>query len=108
IVHFAWHERSVSLEASWLGYAEALLKAHPPKPRSRVSEAEQVRRFMKQAQISVCSVLRDWAKAQVTAIECGTLTFEEAFLAHLHLPSGERVIDRLVADKYLPPPAEVP
>ena len=58
--------------------------------------------------MSVCSVLRDWTKAQVTAIECGTLTFEAAFLAHMHLPSGERVIDRIRADKLLPPPVEAP
>ena len=102
IVQFAWQERMVSLEASWAGYAAALRRAQPRKSRSRVSAAEQERRFLEQAQISVCSVLRDWAKAQVTAIECGTLTFEAAFLAHIHLPSGERIIERLQADHLLP------
>jgi len=102
IVQFRWRERSVSLEASWIGYAEALRRAQPPKRRSRVSEAAQEQQRIRQAQISVCSILRDWCKAQITAIECGTLSFEAAFLPHMLLPSGERVIDRIRADKYLP------
>lgn len=117
VVQFKWQGRLVSLEASWAGYAEALRRAHPthcstsarsPKHASTPREEQRERRFLEQAKVSVCSVLRDWTKAQVTAIECGTLTFEQAFLAHLHLASGERVIDRIRADKLLPPPAEAP
>lgn len=108
IVQFKWRGRSVSLEASWAGYAAALRRAQPRSPRSRISAGEQEQRFLAQAKISVCSVLRDWTKAQVTAIECGTLTFEAAFLPHMLLPSGERVIDRVRADNLLPAPDEAP
>lgn len=45
----------------------------------------------------MCSVLRDWVKGQVTAVECGIMSFEAAFMPHMLLPTGERVIDRLEA-----------
>ncbi|MGI8425024.1 MAG: hypothetical protein ACR2M4_00160 [Actinomycetota bacterium] len=71
-----------------------------------MSLAQHEQRAMLQAQTSVCSVLRDWAKAQITAIECGVMSFEAAFMPHMLLPSGERVIDRVRADNLLPPAEE--
>ena len=50
---------------------------------------------LKQAQISVYSILRDWIKGQVTAVEVGMLSFEGAFLGQILLPSGETVLERL-------------
>ena len=50
-------------------------------------------RAMDQAKISVCSVLRDWIKGQITAIEVGILSFEGAFLGQILLNDGRTVFD---------------
>jgi hypothetical protein len=103
MVQFKHRGRVVSLEASWKGYATALMKAHP---NARGYRSDRETKALKQAQISVCSVLRDWVKAQTTAIECGAIGFEDAFMAHMLLPSGERLVDRVCAEKLLPAPKE--
>lgn len=94
IVQFRWRGQVVQLRASWKGYALAWLRAHPQR-RSRCSRADYEAKAFAQAQISVQSLLRDWAKAQLTAIECGVMDFETAFMPHMLLPSGERLIDRV-------------
>lgn len=95
IVQFRWHGRTISLEASWKGYCTALLKSRPSMNRDKALD---------QAKISVCSVLRDWVKGQMTAIECGVMSFDEAFMPHILLSDGRRVIDKVVADKLLSAP----
>ncbi len=105
MVQFKHRGRSVSLEASWKGYAAVWLKAHPQK-YGRTSKLEHEQRAMKQAQISVCSLLRDWVKGQVTAIECGAMSFEEAFMPHMLTDDGMRVIDRVKSENLLPKPIE--
>lgn len=102
IVAFKWRDRNISLEASWKGYAQAWLKRHPWKWSSRCgTRQEHEKKALDQARMSVCSVLRDWVKGQVTAIECGVMSFEAAFMPHILLPSGERVIDRVRAENLL-------
>jgi hypothetical protein len=59
-------------------------------------------RQLAQGRISVCSVLRDWVKAQTVAIECGVLQFEEVFMPHMLLPDGRRVIQAAREAKVLP------
>lgn len=59
-----------------------------------------------QAKTSVCSVLRDWVKSQVTAVECGIMSFEAAFMPHMMLPTGERVIDRVQSQILMLPAQE--
>jgi hypothetical protein len=106
IVAFRWRNRQVQLEASWKGYAVAWQKVHPyPNRWNGPTRSEWDQRALKQARTSVCSVLRDWVKGQVTAVECGIMSFEAAFMPHMLLPTGERVIER-VATSLLPPPEE--
>ena len=107
IVQFKWRNRNVSLEASWKGYATSWLKAHPYRYTGRgPTKPEHEQRALKQAQTSVCSVLRDWVKGQITAVECGVMSFEAAFMPHMLLANGQRVIDRVQADNLLPAPDE--
>lgn len=96
IVSFKWRERIVHLEASWKGYAQALLRGQRTDSRRQALALEQAR-------ISVCSVLRDWTKAQITAVESGVMSFEAAFMPHMLLKDGRRVID--AAQALLPAPA---
>lgn len=107
IVQFKWRERQISIEASWKGYAAAWKRSKPYKGASWDAglRAKYDERAIAQAKVSVGCVLRDWVKGQITAIECGVMSFDAAFMPHMLLPSGERVID-LVTAKLLPPPPE--
>ena len=71
IVQFEYHARRVSIQASSTGYAAAWLRAHPWSSRSRCSLKEYEHKALRQAQISVYSILRDWIKGQVTASKPG-------------------------------------
>lgn len=104
IVQFKWQGRTVSLEASWKGYSVAWMKLHPFRYRGRRTRATYEQDALRQAQLSVCSVLRDWIKGQVTAVECGVMSFESVFMAHMLLPDGKRMIDRARSEKLLPAP----
>lgn len=104
IVQFRWRNRDVSLRASWKGYAAAWLKDNPYRSRMHCTRERHEQAALKQAQVSVCSVLRDWVKGQVTAVECGIMSFEAVFMPHMLLSSGERVIDRIQAQGLLPAP----
>lgn len=102
VVHFKWRERQVQLEASWKGYAQALMKEYKHVGYGS-QRAKREQAALEQARISVCSVLRDWVKGQTTAVECGVLTFEAAFMPHMLLKDGRRVIDAAQAAQLLPP-----
>jgi len=93
LVQFDWNGRTVSLPGHWGGYATAWLREHPYSSRMRCSEAEYRQRAMDVAQIAVCSMLRDWVKAQVTAVECQLMSVEEVFMPHMLLPNGQRMAD---------------
>lgn len=95
IVQFTWHDRNVTIKASAAGYAAAWLRAHPWTTRMNMSGKQHEQRAMKQAQISVYSILRDWIKGQITAVEVGMLSFEGAFLGQILLSNGETVLERI-------------
>ena len=103
IVQFTYRTRDVTVKASYRGYAAAWLREHPHTLRTRATEIQHERRALAQAQISVCSVLRDWIKGQVTAIEVGILTFEGAFLGQILLPgTGSTVLEAVMQSQMLP------
>lgn len=93
IVQFEHHGRRVSLEASFAGYAAAWLRENPWNARRKSTYSEHEARARAQAAVSVYSILRDWIKGQVTAIEIGMMSFEGAFLGQIMLPDGRRVLD---------------
>lgn len=106
IVQFKWRDRQVSLQASWRGYAAAWLKAHPFQSARTSDRAAYDRKALAIGKVAVCSVLRDWIKGQVMAIECGILSFDAIFMPHMLLASGERVIDRVQSSGMLLPSDE--
>ena len=95
IVQFRHRGRQVCIEASTHGYAAAWLRAHPYTYRQRCAKHEHERKAAQVAQHAVCSILRDWIKGLVTAIETGVFSFEGAFLGQLVLPSGVTVLQHL-------------
>lgn len=97
LVQFSHRGRDVTAKASYRGYAAAWLREHPYTPRTRGSKVDHEKKALKQAEISVCSVLRDWIKGQVMAIETGVLTFEGAFLGQILLSNGKTVLEHVAA-----------
>lgn len=109
MVQFQHRGRRVSITASSKGYAAAWLRHNPYSSRMRSSKIEHERKALRIGQVAVYSILRDWIKGQVTAIEVGILSFEGAFLGQILLPTGETVMQRIEAMDMLalPAPSEV-
>jgi hypothetical protein len=97
LVQFTHRDRNISVKASFRGYAAAWLREHPHTSRTRKTLKQHEAAALEQAKISVCSILRDWIKGQVTAIEVGILTFEGAFLGQIMLPNGKSVLEHTQA-----------
>ncbi|HEY9023252.1 MAG TPA: hypothetical protein VIP05_03050 [Burkholderiaceae bacterium] len=102
LVQFEYRGRPVSVKASIRGYAAAYLREHPWTPAKRSDRKVYERKAMEIASVAVYSILRDWIKGQITAIETGILTFEGAFLGQILLPSGKTVLEHALLDELLP------
>ncbi len=98
-LHFKWRDRMVDLRVSWRGYAAAFLKENPWNHQRKFNKEEWSEKALAQGKIAVCSILRDWIKAQVTAVEAGLMTFDAVFMPHMLLPDGSRLLDK--AEKML-------
>ncbi|MGJ0515178.1 MAG: hypothetical protein ACR65O_05425 [Methylomicrobium sp.] len=102
MVQFEYHGKMVSVKASFNGYAVAWLKEHPYSSRMRCTKIEHERKAKDIAGIAVYSILRDWIKGQITAIETGILSFEGAFLGQILLPSGQTILEHAQQSQLLP------
>lgn len=101
-VQFVWRGQPVTIQASAKGYAAAWLREHPWSSRRSATLAQHQQKALQQANVSVYSILRDWIKGQVTAVEIGMLSFHGAFLGQIMLPSGDTVLQRVEASGFLP------
>lgn len=106
MVQFNFRGTPVSVKASINGYAAAWLKDKPWSNCSRKTRAQHEQEARRVAGIAVYSILRDWIKGQITAIETGILSFEGAFLGQILLPSGKTFLEHAHAQKLLSPPKE--
>ena len=77
---FQWRGRRVQLRASAKGWAAMYLRKNPWHNRRRTGKQEWERRAVEQGMVAVNSVLRDWIKGQITAVESGLLAFDHVFL----------------------------
>jgi hypothetical protein len=63
---------------------------------------------LEQGHVAVNSILRDWIKGQVTAVECGILSFEAVFMPYMLTSDGRRpLIERIPDLLPLPEPVKV-
>ncbi|MBU0600878.1 MAG: hypothetical protein KKD25_00550 [Gammaproteobacteria bacterium] len=108
LVQFEYRGRPVSVRASVNGYAAAWLKEHPHTPRTKATKQQHEARAKEIASTAVYSILRDWIKGQITAIETGILSFEGAFLGQILLPNGKTVLEHAEAANLLPAPKANP
>ena len=107
LLAFTHKGRQIQLRASAKGWAQMFLKEQPYTHRRRMTRHDYEHEALQQGHKAVNSILRDWVKGQVTAIECGVMSFEAAFMPHILLPNGMRLIDHVQAENLLPaPPAE--
>jgi len=101
LVQFEYRGRSISVKASINGYATAWFKEHPWGTRTRTTKDRHQSKAMDIASVAVYSILRDWIKGQITAIETGILTFEGAFLGQIMLPTGKTILEHVAEQKML-------
>jgi hypothetical protein len=102
LLAFAHRGRRVQLRASAKGWAQMYLKRNPYTYHRRNSRVEYEQAALQQGRIAVNSILRDWIKGQITAIECGILSFEAVFMPYMLTDDGRPVMER--AADFLPKP----
>jgi hypothetical protein len=101
LVQFTYRGRQVSVKASANGYAAAWIKKHPYTPRMKCSRPDYEKKAKQIGGTAVYSILRDWIKGQITAVETGILSFEGAFLGQLMLGNGKTVLEHATASGLL-------
>lgn len=101
LVQFKYNDQHVSIKASVNGYAAAWLKEHPYSTRMRTTKIDHEKKARRIGSIAVYSILRDWIKGQVTAIETGVLSFEGAFLGQILLPNGTTILEHAQSQKLI-------
>lgn len=101
-VQFEYRGRMIQVTASAKGYAAALLREKPYSQRMKRTKAQYESAALEQGQIAVWSMLRDWIKGQLMAVETGILSFDAAFLGQILFPDGRTIHDRVVQSEMLP------
>jgi hypothetical protein len=104
LVYFKHRGYEVHFFASAKGWAQMWLRKNPYTERTRRSKYEYEQDALRQGHIAVNSIIRDWVKAQVTAIESGIVSFEAVFMPYMLTNDGRRVIERV--QELLPKPTE--
>lgn len=104
ILQFQWRDRPIQMRASAKGWASAWLKANPWTPRRKKKLKAYNDDALRQGMIAVNSILRDWVKGQVTAVETGIMTFDHAFLPHMIGSDGRQGVEYLREHLALPAP----
>lgn len=106
ILEFEHKGRNVFLSASAKGWAEMYLKENPWNNYRRKTEREWRKHALEQGITAVNSILRDWVKGQVAAVECGIMSFNAVFMPHMLTESGIPLIEMVEKNNLLPPPRE--
>lgn len=104
LLAFEHRGRPVQMRASAKGWAAWFLRENPWNAKRRSDKATYDRAALNQGMIAVNSILRDWCKGQVTAIECGLFPAEAAFFAHMITGNGQTMLERANEALLLPPP----
>jgi len=74
--------------------------------RRKNTRQEHEQAALRQGHIAVNSILRDWIKGQITAVECGILSFEAVFLPYMLTADGRPLVERISETELLPKPEE--
>jgi len=106
LLAFSHRGRPIQLRASAKGWAKMYLKENPWTHRRTGQQVDYEQKALRQGHIAVNSILRDWIKGQVTAVECGILSFEAVFMPYMLTADGRPLVERLAETGMLPAPEE--
>lgn len=101
---FVWRGRNIHLRASAQGWASCYLKENPWTRNRRISQADYEEKWLNQGMVAINSVLRDWVKGQMTAVETGIFSFEHVFMPHMLTADGTPMIEKMSAQLQLERP----
>ena len=104
LLAFKHRGRDVQLRASAKGWAQMYLKENVWNSKRKSTKHDYEQAALAQGVIAINSILRDWVKGQLTAVECGVLSFEAVFMPHMLTNDGRPLIERVQEAKLLPPP----
>lgn len=107
ILAFKHRGRPVQLRASAKGWATLYLKENPWSSQRRSSKQQWENAALEQGLLAINSILRDWVKGQITAVECGILSFEAVFMPYMLTNDGRTVIERISSMDLLAPPSSL-
>ena len=104
LLAFTHRGRQVQLRAPAKGWAQMFLRENPWTYKRRSQRVEWEQRALHQGHVAVNSILRDWIKGQVTAIEAGILSFEAVFMPHMLTADGRPLVEYVA--ELLPKPEQ--
>jgi hypothetical protein len=104
LLAFTHRGRKVQLHASAKGWAQMFLKEKPWSYSRRSTRVDYEQQALKQGHVAVNSILRDWIKGQMTAVECGIVSFEAVFMPWMLTADGRPLAERVA--ELLPKPDE--
>jgi hypothetical protein len=85
---------------------EQLCKTLGRSDQHRTQRIDYEQAALRQGHVAVNSILRDWIKGQVTAIETGILSFEAVFMPYMLTNDGRTVLERITIEGNLLPAPE--
>jgi hypothetical protein len=95
ILQFEHRGRRIMMRVSAKGWAAMHLKQWPYPARCKRTRDLYEADALKQGYVALPSILRDWIKGQITAIECGVFSFDTAFMPYMLLENGQTVAERV-------------
>lgn len=99
---------NIQLTANAKGWANTYLKQNPYHSRRRLTKIQYEEKALNQGLVAINSILRDWVKGQVTAIETDVLSFEQVFMPYMLLQDGRTVLEHAQSQNLLPAPRGEP
>lgn len=102
LLAFTHRGRNIQLKASAKGWANAFLKENPWRSTRTTKREVYEQKALDQGIIAINSILRDWVKGQVTAIECGILSFDQVFMPYMLLPDGQTFLELAQSKDLIP------
>jgi hypothetical protein len=106
LLAFTYRGQQFERRVSAKGWAQLWLKQNPWSERRRDTRQEWEQKALRQGQIAVNSMLRDWMKGLMTQIECGIMSFEAVFMPYMLTNDGRPLIERLSETNMLPEPTQ--
>lgn len=94
LLQFEHRGRQMRLRASAKGWAALWLKENPYSGYRKGNENEHRAKALAQGHVAINSILRDWVKGQLMAVETGMLSFDAVFLPFAITHDGRTVAER--------------